>query len=288
MENKKVLYLSLGLIIVIVITVIFKEGKNVASVNGEKISEKELHELLISQYGSDGVDKLITDKIIEQEMKKANIEVSKEEIAKEMADYMEAYGGEDEFQEILHSSGVQISTIEKNMETYLATKKLLEPRITITDEEMKDYFVENKDSYGQEEQVQASHILLEDEETAKEMINKLQAGDDFVDLAKKYSIDDTSSASGGELGFFGKGEMVKEFEDAAYSLHVGEISEPVKSQYGYHIIKVTNKKEAKEANFNDMKEEIRSAILDSKLESEYATWLDEKYNEYEIKNYFNG
>ncbi|KAB2330507.1 foldase [Cytobacillus depressus] len=287
MNNKKVIYLSLGLAFLIVLSVVLKQEKSVASVNGEKISEKHLHELLVSQYGSDGVNKLITDKIIEQEMKKKKLNVSDEELAEEMADYVDTYGGEEAFQEILNSSGVDLSSIEKNMKTYLATKKLIEPRITITEDEMKDYFEENKDSYGQEEQVQASHILVGDEATAKEVIKKLNAGEDFATLAKSYSSDESSSPSGGELGYFGRGEMVQEFEDAAFSLDVGKISDPIKSEYGYHVIKVTDKKAGKAANFDDVKEEIKAAILDSKLESEYASWLDEKYKEYEIKNYFN-
>ncbi|MBP2241943.1 foldase protein PrsA [Cytobacillus eiseniae] len=282
----KKLYWMIGMVLVIglVMTATFMQGKNVASVNGEKISEDELHELLVSQYGSEVLETLITEKMIKQEMKKEKVEVSKAELEEEMNAYMESYGGEEAFQEILANNGVEMSTIEKNIENYVATKKLIEPRIKITDDELLAYFEENKDSYAQAEQIQASHILVEDEETAKEVRKKLEAGEDFGKLASEYSTDVSNSETGGDLGFFGRGEMVQTFEEAAFTLEIGEISAPVKTDYGYHIIKVVEKKEAKEAVYEEVKQEIKETLFDSKLETEYATWLDEKFEEYEIKN----
>ncbi|MED3551297.1 peptidylprolyl isomerase [Cytobacillus praedii] len=284
---KKTIWISGSAILAIalLVTIFAMSEKNVASVNGEKISEKELNELLVAQYGSEALDSLITEKIISQEKKKEKIKVSKEELDAEMTAYMESYGGKDAFEEILANNGVERSTIEKNIENYLVTKKLLEPRIKITDEEMKEYFEENKDSYAQAEQVQASHILVEDEVTAKEVRKKLDEGKDFTELAAEYSTDTSNSNSGGDLGYFARGEMVSEFEDAAFALEKGKISNPVKTEHGYHIIKVTDKKKAKEAVFDDVKEEIKTALFDTKMESEYTTWIDEKFKEYKIENH---
>jgi foldase protein PrsA len=284
---KRIIWIAGSTIVAIALIVSFivMSEKNVASVNGEKISEKELNELLVSQYGSEALDSLITEKIINQEKKKEKIKISKEELDEEMTAYMESYGGEDAFKEVLASNGVEMSAVEKNIENYLVTKKLLEPRIAITDDEMKEYFEENKDSYAQDEQVQASHILVEDEATAKEVRKKLDEGKDFSELAAEYSTDASNSETGGELGYFARGEMVSEFEDAAFALEVGTISDPVKTEHGYHIIKVTDKKQAKDAVFEDVKEDIKTALFDSKMESEYTTWLDEKFEEYEIKNF---
>jgi peptidyl-prolyl cis-trans isomerase C len=89
--------------------------------------------------------------------------------------------------------------------------------------------------------IRASHILVEDESTAKKLHADIQAGADFAKAAKKHSICPSSEA-GGDLGFFGKGQMVKEFEDAAFSLPVGVVSKPVKTEFGYHLILVTSKK----------------------------------------------
>ncbi len=279
--------LMLGIAVILVLATVFFVTRTdyVASVNGEKISKDELYDLLVSQYGVDGVDQLIIDKIIEIEAKKENISVTQEEIDKEMTEYMDSYGGEDIFNQMLEMYNVNVSDIEESMQSSLVIEKLLEKRISITDEEMETYFEENKDSFAEEEKVQASHILVEDEKTAKEIVEKLEAGEDFADLAKEYSTDEESSENGGDLGFFGRGEMVQEFEDAVFALEVGELSEPVKTEYGYHIIKLVDKQEAKEAVFEDVKEEIKSTLLDSKIQDEYTTWIEEKYDEYEIENF---
>lgn len=256
-----------------------------ATVNGEKISEDELHERLVAQYGQELLDTLITGKVIEQEVKKENIKVTQEEIDEEKAAYAESYGGEEALKQTLETSGLTMADFEEDIESYLATKKLLEPRIEITEEDMKAYFEENKGSFAQQEQVNASHILVEDEETAKEVIGKLNAGGDFAELAAEYSIDESNKDAGGDLGFFGKGDMAEEFEEIAFSLEPGKISNPVKTEYGYHVIKVAEKKEAKEAVYEDVKEEIQNTLLETEMQTEYTAWLEEKFEEYEIKNY---
>ncbi len=125
--------------------------------------------------------------------------------------------------------------------------------------------------------------MVDDEKTAKEVKKKLDEGEDFAELAKEYSKDESNAESGGELGFFGKGKMVKEFEDKAFSMKVDEISDPVKTEHGYHIIKVTDKKDAKKAKLADHKEEIKDTLFEQKLQTEYQTWLNEKKEDYKIK-----
>jgi parvulin-like peptidyl-prolyl isomerase len=154
------------------------------------------------------------------------------------------------------------------------------------DADAKAYYEANKDSFKVDE-VTASHILVKDEATAKEVQAKLKAGEKFEDLAKTYSIDG-SAANGGSLGTFGRGAMVKEFEDAAFALKPGEISDIVKTKFGYHIIKVTDKnqgtktyEEAKDSIISNLVgQEAQKKILDLKKKTkiEYLT------DEYKVNN----
>lgn len=292
MKNKKVIYWILGSVVTIgaaaAIFFTIKEDDAAATVNGEEISRDELHERLVDQYGQELLDSLITEKVIDQEAKKENVKVTQEEIDEEKAVYAESYGGEDALKQTLESSGLSMADFEEDIESYLATKKLLEPRIEISEEDMKAYFNENKESFAQEEQVSASHILVEDEETAKEVIGKLNDGGDFAELAAEYSTDESNKDAGGDLGFFGKGDMVEEFEEVAFSLEPGKISDPVKTEYGYHVIKVAEKQEAKEAAYEDVKEEVKNTLFETEMQTEYTAWLEEKFEEYEIKNYLEG
>jgi parvulin-like peptidyl-prolyl isomerase len=137
-------------------------------------------------------------------------------------------------------------------------------KINITDEELLEYFNKNKDSFFEPEKIHALHILVETEEEANNILNKLKEGIiDFAELAKQKSID-ASAQNGGDLGFFTRGQMVKEFEDAAFSLKPGEISNVVKTEFGYHIIKLVEKKEAYNPTFEEAKENINNILKNQK------------------------
>lgn len=262
------------------------ENTVVATVNGEKITKEELYNFLVQSNGKEALDVLIVEKIVRLEAEKENISITDDEIKAEMDEMIESFGGEDSFNTALEYYGVSKANIEYDIEMNLYLEKLLTSVIEITEDEMKAYFEENKDSFAQKEEVKARHILVEDEETALEVKEKLDSGGDFEELAKEYSTD-SSSENGGDLGYFRKGEMVSEFENVAFSLKVGEISEPVKSQFGYHIIKVEDRIEAKEANYEDSKEEVREKIFEQKYPSAYNTWVQEKLQEYNIETFLN-
>jgi foldase protein PrsA len=262
----------------------FSKEEVVAQVGQESISKEELYTTLVDQYGEAALDTLIAEKIVELESGKEDITIKDSEIEAELQSIKDSYGDEDAFNEALASSGSNLDTVKKNIESYLLTEKLLKDRISISDDQINEYFEANKDSFAQAEQVEASHILVDDEETAKEVKDKLDNGGDFSELAKEYSTDTSNAESGGELGFFAKGEMVAEFEEKAFDMKAGEISEPVKTEFGYHIIKVTDKKDAKEAVLDDHKEEIKDILFDQALQTEYGTWLEEQKEEYTIDN----
>ncbi|MFO7153252.1 MAG: peptidylprolyl isomerase [Bacillota bacterium] len=264
-----------------------KSSEAVAKVNGEVITKDELYDLMVKAVGDQALDYLITQKIIELEAKKQNITVTDEDINKELEKVYEAYGGETIFKQNLELSGHSLDEYKEELALTIKAKKLVEPRIEITEEEMKAYFDEHKDEFAQEQQVHARHILVDNENLAREIYEKLKKGEDFAELAKQYSTDTATKDNGGDLGFFGKGEMVEEFEKAAFSLKVGEISSPVKTEYGYHIIKVEEKKEAQEPNYENSKEKIKDILFDQKFQEEYYSWIQELYSQYEIENLLN-
>ncbi|MGM9949027.1 MAG: peptidylprolyl isomerase [Lysinibacillus sp.] len=260
------------------------DDRTVATVNDEKITEAELNKLLYSQYGQTVLDALITNEIVEQEAKKLDITLSDEEIDEEYKVYTESYGGEDALLQALKDLNMTKEDIMNDIKIYLLTLKVMEDYVDVTEEDVKAYFEENKESFATQEQVEASHILVEDEATAKEVIEKLNGGADFAELAAEYSIDEGNAADGGALGFFGRGQMVEEFENAAFAMKVGEVSKtPVKTEHGYHIIKVTDKTEAAEADYETSKEEAREQLLDQRVNEQYSTWIQEKMEEYDIK-----
>lgn len=258
--------------------------KTIASIDGEKINEDELYDALVAGYGADTLDLLITNKLVELEAEKAGIKIKDEEIQKEIDVMVESYGDEKSLKEQLEASGSSMDALKKDILVYLQTKKLVEPRITVTDDEISTYFEDNKDTFAQAEQVEASHILVEDEKTAKKVAKELAEGGDFAKLAAEYSTDTETADNGGSLGYFGKGDMVEEFEDVAFDLDINKVSDPVKTEYGYHIIKVTGKKEAKKANLEDSKEVIKETLLSERLQEEYPVWLAEVKKDHDITN----
>ncbi|MBS4205658.1 foldase protein PrsA [Lederbergia citrea] len=289
LAGKKFMLSVIALILVgtsLLFVAAFSKRETLASVGGETITKDDLYEVLTEKYGTETLNSLIEEKVIAMEVKKEKVAVSKKEIDEELATYIQSYGGEEAFNSALMQSGISEENVKKDIKQYLSIKKLMEPKIKITDKEMKDYFKEHKASFNQEEQVKASHILVKDESTAKKVAKKLADGDDFATLAKEYSTDTASAEKGGDLGYFSKGKMVKEFEKVAFSLKKGEISDPVKTEHGYHIIKVTDKKAAKEAVYDDHKKEIKEALFKEKVQKEYPTWLEKKKEKYNIKNSF--
>ena len=147
--------------------------------------------------------------------------------------------------------------------------------VTVTDADVKAYYDEHKDEFKSPETVTASHILIEDEAKIKEVYEDIKAGKiTFEDAAKEFSTC-PSGKQGGSLGEFTRGQMVPEFENAAFSMEVGAISEPVKTQFGFHLIKLEAKEAAGELPFEQVANELKKTVLQSKQQAAYASKLNQ-------------
>ncbi|MDO5302184.1 MAG: peptidylprolyl isomerase [Tissierellia bacterium] len=219
---------------------------------------------------------LVQMEIIRQDAEKAGITVDDQQVEEQLNMTVEMYGGEEAFTESLEAQGF---TMEKYRE-FLANSlfvnaytdqkvKDLEP----TEEELNSYYEEHKAEF---ETVDADHILVETEEEALEVKKALDEGADFTELAKEKSTEPGAKESGGALGTFGRGQMVPEFEEAVFAMEEGAISEPVKTEFGYHIIKlnkINGSSETLEDESDEVKEQVKATVTQTKL-TEYVSKLE--------------
>ncbi|HZV81398.1 MAG TPA: peptidylprolyl isomerase, partial [Geobacteraceae bacterium] len=168
------------------------------------------------------------------------------------------------------------------VEAYL--KQKVEEQAKVSDEELKKFYDANKEKFKTGDQAKASHILVKDENKAKEILAQLKSGGNFEELAKKYSTDG-AAAKGGDLGWFNKGSMIPEFEKVAFAMKEGETSGIVKTKFGYHIIKLTGKRSAGTRTFEEVKDQIKAAILPTKQQEIFQKIKDDlkKSGKYTIK-----
>ena len=246
-----------------------KNGSEVAiKINGEKISADDFYKLLKEKYSKEVVADEI-DRIIFDTMFKDDEEIEKQ--VEEQIDYLKAQYA-DKWEDTIKSAGYESEDdikdeIRLSYQRDKAVKNYVKENIT--DNEINNYY---KDEYAGS--ISAKHILIatndeRNEEQAKkeaeEIIKRLDKGEDFSEIAKEKSDDTGSKDNGGDLGYFGKGEMVQEFEDAAYNLKVNEYTkEPVKTTYGYHIILKTGEKEKEELK------KVKDTIIDKLVEKKLA------------------
>ncbi len=156
----------------------------------------------------------------------------------------------------------------------LILKKEVEEKSMVDDAEVRKFYDENQDKFTIGTQVRASHILVDTEDQAKEISEKIKKGEDFASLAKALSKDKGSAVKGGDLGFFSRGRMVPEFEKALFSLKPGEVSSPVKTRFGFHIIKLVDIKEGEHASFEQSKDSIRKQLIMQKRKSLFDSYIE--------------
>ncbi|MBD3917134.1 peptidylprolyl isomerase [Paenibacillus sp. PR3] len=256
-----------------------------ASVNGVKISKADLYDTLVKGgNGESAVEGLITYELVNQEAQKKGITVTDADLNRELDVIKKSMGSEEAFQQALQQYKMTEADLHPDLLEQAQLRKLLSDQIKITDEDIKSYYDENKASFSTEEQVRASHILVATKEEADAIEKQLKDGADFAALAKEKSLDTGSKANGGDLDFFSKGNMVQEFESAAFSLKVGEVSEPVKSEYGYHIIKVTDRKEASSPTLEEKKADITDTLTSQKIYTLSQTLISDLRSQAKIVN----
>ena len=227
------------------------------------------------------VNQLTKKVLLKQFVEGQNIEVSNEEIQGEVEKikfFLKSgpNNSEKPLEEILESRGSSISELEAEVTRTLALSKYLDKEVS--DDEKRSYFDANKNAFNGE-RVRASHVLIDTRkmktdaelEKAKQKIGDIKKeidnGADFAEMAKKYS-DCPSAEKGGDIDFFQrKGSMVEEFAKVAFSMEVGEVSEPVKTPFGYHIIKVTDREEGKDVSYEDVSDMVDFVYMQIKTET---------------------
>ena len=176
---------------------------------------------------------------------------------------------------------IEADRLRDNLLKQFALSELLN-NTPVSSEDIATYYEENKNQFSSPERVKASHILVKSEEEATDIIKELEAGLSFEEAAAKYSTC-PSKERGGDLDFFTKGQMVKEFDDAAFTLELNKISEPVKTQFGYHIIKVTDSKPAGTKSLDEAKKEIEQIVLGQKQQTAYMNRVTELMTQHKVE-----
>jgi len=261
----------------------WSEKDIVAIVNGEKLSKGDLYDLLVSTYGEEALDVLIRRTLINQEARKHGIKLKKAEVEeklntlinREIMALMKAYKIEDRegLEKELTKMGGSVEDLraklakklEEQAVIELRAEKIMSKSISVSDKELKEAYDQ---MYG--EKIEAKQIVLQTRRDAEEVLEKLKLGADFAALAKATSIDRASaSRDGNMLPFSPKDTLGKEVAH----LKVGELSDIIKTNYGYHVIKITGRKRASGKSFKNVKDELQEAIKRQKYQKRLKSWL---------------
>ncbi|WP_060210603.1 peptidylprolyl isomerase [Sporosarcina koreensis] len=230
----------------------------IATTKVGNITKEDLYEEMKDAIGIQVVENMLLQQALETEYK-----VSDKEWKDEVKSQKESLG--DNFDMYLQQQGITEKFFEKNVKSQMIQKKMIES-LKVSDEDIA------KGVERAKTEVHARHIVVKDEETAKEVLAKLKDGGDFAELAKEFSTEPVAKDTGGDLGWFGPGKMVQEFEDAVYALKKGDLSEPVKTSFGYHIIELLDTRKAETEKTDD---EIKAEIEDGLKRVQFEEKLQE-------------
>lgn len=258
-----------------VISIVVYYAGAAAIVNGQRISRSEFYRATLDRAGAQVLDELITNRLIDQEAVKNHVKIDPAAIDQRLQEYKNSAAGGDEstWQAILAQYDLTEQSLRDSIRRDLIAEQIIGKDITLSDDDINAYYEQNKSQYAEAEQVRASHILVNTKEEADAILAQLKAGGDFAAIAKEKSLDTQTKDKGGDLGYFGRGEMDPEFEKVAFSLPVGQLSDLVKTSYGYHIIKVIDHKQARQYTLDEVKDRVRQDLLNSRISERYPDWV---------------
>ena len=258
------------------------DAGTVATVNGEAISrtdfERELARELVSDEAPERtpeqvepfkralLETLLERALLLQAARNANVAASPEEVDREMMKLTSDYPAGN-FNEALAQGQLSLAELKTRTAALLTIEKLFETvvyaRVAVTEEELRAYWAQHEGDFAEPEQVRASQIVVREEEDARRVLAQLRAGKKFADLARRYSLS-ADAKVGGDLGFFERGVMPPQFDEVAFRLGVGQVSEVVSTDYGFHVFKVTERRPGRQKSFAEARREVERRLLADK------------------------
>ncbi len=235
------------------------------------------------------LENLINRELLYQESQKNGIKVNENAVNERLMTIKKRFPGEAEFKNALSRINHTEETLKPMLKQGMTIQRLVEEqfakKVKISDKEIKSYYKDNPNLFKQPGQVRASHILIKVDPHADEskkakarkelekIQHKLQKDEDFTSLAKEFS-QGPSSAKGGDLGYFGRGQMVKPFEDVAFTLKPGEVSDIVETKFGYHLIKVVDKKPERTIAYEEIKGRIEQHLKNEEIQKRVSLYVE--------------
>ena len=244
------------------------------------------------------LDDMIVDKLIAK--RSAETKVADAEIETALAKVQKNFGSEEDMKKQIEASGQSLDKVKDNIRNQLRSQTWLDEQIkgkdAVADAEAEEFYKGNPDKFKRPEQVRASHILVtvtadakpevvvEKEKAAAAILERVKKGEDFAKLADEISEDPSAKTNKGDLGFFGREQMVKEFSDAAFAMKKDEVSkEPVRSQFGYHIIKVTDRNDSETVPLDSAKPKVLAYLQQQKKQKAVQAFVQELRQKSEVK-----
>ena len=268
-------------------------GKRQAMQKGQPLDDAQLAAL-----EKDALEKLIGIQILYQASEKAGNKVDEKQVDEKFAEFRKRFPTEDAFKKAMgewHVTEAEMKTeLKKGMVTEAFVVKNFVDKATVPEEKIKAYYDSNPQFFKKPEQVKASHILIkikpdaseaEKAEAMKKITQaqeKLKKGDDFAEVAKAASEGPTA-VKGGDLGYFGRGQMVKPFEAVAFTLEPGKVSDVVTTKFGYHLIKVVEKKPETTIPFDAVKPRIEQYLKQEEVQKEVKQFIEKSRKEAKVE-----